>query len=255
MDTSVIKALCIDTGYRHGFRSTKRISECLSANLFTGEVVGLIGPNGCGKSTLLRSLCGLQPILKGALYVGEKESAHMSPIQLARKISVVLTGRVHAGHLKAETLVSLGRYPHTKLSGGLSSRDREVVDRVFSAVGAEALQYRTVDELSDGELQKVMVARALAQEPRIMLLDEPTAFLDVTRKVELMELLRNISRTQGTAVVVSSHDLDLLMRISDRLWLMDEKGALHKGEPRDAEFARLIRSVFHIPAHYSSSIS
>ncbi len=248
----LIEARCIHTGYRHGLRGIKTISECISTELFSGEIVGLIGPNGCGKSTLLRSLCGLQPVLKGAVYVEGTELTHMSPAQIARKVSVVLTGRVQAGHLKAETIVSLGRYPHTKLAGGLSERDKEIVGQVFSAVGAEELRQRTVDELSDGELQKVMVARALAQEPEIIMLDEPTAFLDVTRKVELMELLRSISRTRGTGVLVSSHDLELLLRISDKIWLLDETGGLYKGDPTSAEFRTLIRNVFHIPDHYES---
>lgn len=248
----LVEARCIDTGYRHGLRGIKTISQCISAELFSGEIVGLIGPNGCGKSTLLRTLCGLQPVLKGSVFVEETDLAHMSPVQVARKISVVLTGRLQAGHLKAETLISLGRYPHTKLTGGLSSRDREIVRQVCAAVGAEELRQRTVDELSDGELQKVMVARALAQEPEIIMLDEPTAFLDVTRKVELMELLRSIARSRNTGVVVSSHDLDLLLRISDKVWLMDESGQLHRGDPQSVEFKSLIRTTFRIPEYYES---
>jgi len=248
----LIDARSIHTGYRHGFRGSVTISKHISASIFSGEVVGLIGPNGCGKSTLLRSLSGLQSVLDGKVYIGETEISHMSPLERARKISVVLTERVHAGHLKADTIVSLGRYPHTRLSGGMTAHDRYVVEHSFSAVGAESLRYRTIDELSDGELQKVMVARALAQEPQIIMMDEPTAFLDVTRKVELMDLLETIARTQGTAVLVSSHDLELLMRISSRVWLMDESGRLHKGTPQDGEFKSLIRNVFRIPAHYVS---
>ncbi|MFO7730926.1 MAG: ABC transporter ATP-binding protein [Spirochaetia bacterium] len=248
----LIEARSIYTGYRHGFRRTVTVSKNLSTSISSGEVVGLIGPNGCGKSTLLRSLGGLQPVLDGNVYIGETEISHMSPLERARKISVVLTERVHTGHLKADTIVSLGRYPHTRLSGGLTTQDRLVVERSFSAVGAELLRYRTIDELSDGELQKVMVARALAQEPQIIMMDEPTAYLDVTRKVELMELLERIARTQGTAVLVSSHDLDLLMRISSRVLLMDEFGMLHEGAPQEDEFRSLIRKVFHIPAYYVS---
>lgn len=248
----LIEARSIYTGYRHGFRGAVTISKHLSASIFSGEVIGLIGPNGCGKSTLLRSLSGLQPVLEGRVYIGETDISHMSPLKRARKISVVLTARVNAGHLKADTIVSLGRYPHTRLSGGLTAHDMQVVERSFFAVGAESLRYRTVDELSDGELQKVMIARALAQEPQIIMMDEPTAFLDVTRKVELMNLMETIARTQGTAVLVSSHDLDLLMRISSRVWLLDESGELHKGTPYDNEFKSLIRNVFRIPAHYVS---
>ena len=248
----LIEAHCIHTGYRHGLRRIKTISECVSTELNSGEIVGLIGPNGCGKSTLLRTLCGLQPALKGAVYIEGTALTQMSSSQVARKISVVLTGRVQAGHLKAETIVSLGRYPHTKPTGGLSERDTEILGQVFAAVGAEELRQRTVDELSDGELQKVMVARALAQEPEIIMLDEPTAFLDVTRKVELMELLWSISRTRRTGVLVSSHDLELLLRISDKLWLLDETGQLYKGDPKAAEFKTLIRQTFNIPDHYDS---
>jgi len=251
MNGVILRADGISTGYHRRGKDKKVVSGNLDLSVSRGEVTALIGPNGSGKSTLLRTIAGLQPPLSGDLFIEDRSFSSYTVRQRARKISVVLTGRSVPGHMTAERLVHLGRYPHTNLFASLTEKDMAAIEWALSSAGAAELRSRPVDELSDGELQKVMIARALAQEPRIILLDEPTAFLDITRKLELMHLLREISRDNSTAVLVSSHDLELVLQVADTIWLMDEEGRVHCGRSRDENFFTAIKTVFHIPESYS----
>jgi len=250
MNDAVLKAERLSTGYHHGRRSRRIVSTGLNIDLRGGGVTALIGPNGCGKSTLLRTVAGLQPPLGGRLFLDSHGLESYSARERARRIAVVLTERSMPGHLTAARLVQLGRYPHTNLFDRLTEKDRTAIDWALESAGAAVLRDRPVDELSDGELQKVMIARALAQEPRIILLDEPTAFLDITRKVELMHLLGEISSQHGTAVLVSSHDLELVLQVAETIWLLDEEGALQCGAPGQEDFIHRIKQTFHIPESY-----
>jgi iron complex transport system ATP-binding protein len=148
--------------------------------------------------------------------------------------------------------VSLGRHPHTNFFGRITEKDLAVIEWALQSSGAEAYRGRPVDELSDGELQKVMIARALAQEPSLILLDEPAAFLDITRKFELMQLLKRIARDNATAVLVTSHDLELVLSVADRVWLMTEEGAVREGIPADGSFLEKISRSFKLPDFYFS---
>lgn len=218
----------------------------LDLYLESGEVVCLLGANGAGKSTLIRSLAGMQPALSGRVWLdGEVLSALSSRVR-AQQLAVVLTDRVHGGLMTGYDLVCLGRYPHVDWGGRLGARDYEAVELALHQVGAEALAARQVIELSDGERQKIMVARALAQEPRLLILDEVTAFLDLPRRVEVMQILHRLARTRGIAVLLSTHDLDLAQRIADRVWLVDERRELQIGAPEDlmlhGHFARAFAS-------------
>ena len=211
-----------------GYASRKRedyvVAAGLSLGLHPGEVVCLIGPNGAGKSTLIRSITGLQEPLGGEVFLGERELRSYAPKELAQKVSIVTTERVNLGMFTGYSLTALGRFPYTGWRGGLSEGDREAVRHAIDNVGAEALAHRSVSEMSDGERQKIMIARALAQEADIMVLDEPTAFLDLPRRVEVMSLLHRLSRETGTSVLISTHDLDLALRTADRLWVISENG-------------------------------
>lgn len=168
----------------------------------------------------------------------------LSARELARRLSVVLTERVNPGLLTAYTLVSLGRHPHTNWSGRLSAQDEAAVRGALAAVGAAALADRQVIELSDGERQKIMIARALAQEPAVMILDEPTAFLDLPRRVEVMQLLRRLAHDDQRAILLSTHDLDLALRTADRIWLMTGAGDLHVGAPEDLVLSGAFEAAF-----------
>jgi iron complex transport system ATP-binding protein len=206
--------------------------------------VCLLGPNGIGKSTLLRTIAGMQPALWGSVELDGVDVRSMTEADLARRRGAVLTERIGVEALLARRIVELGRYPHSGWFGSLSARDHSVVDWAIDAVGARHLADRDFSQLSDGERQRVMVARALAQEPVLLVLDEPTAFLDVPSRVELMGLLRQLARDSGLAIVVSTHDLELALRMADVVWLVMPGGELVAGAPEDVVLGGGIAEAF-----------
>lgn len=201
-------------------RSTE-IASGLNAVARRGELTSLVGPNGAGKSTLLRTLCGLQPPLHGTVLIDGEDLATVRPADLATRISVVLTERIDPGLLTVRELVALGRTPHLPASARLSPEDKAAVEWALDAVGAMPLASRQFSELSDGQRQRTLTARALAQDPSLLVLDEPTSFLDVPSRVELVDVLGRLAREQNLAVVMSTHELELALRVSDRMWLLD----------------------------------
>ncbi len=243
---SVLSLNQLTTGYQPPRRPAITITEKIDITLEAAEMVCLIGPNGAGKTTLMRTIAGIQPPLSGSVTLNGIDIRQFSARELAQQLSIVLTERVDVGLLTAYALVGLGRHPYTSWSGTLSAHDEAVAQWALQAVGAEALAQRYVGELSDGERQKVMIARALAQEPALMLLDEPTAFLDLPRRVEMMSLLRQLAHQTGKAILLSTHDLDLALRSADRIWLLPAGGRLQAGAPEDlvlsGAFAEAFRS-------------
>ncbi|WP_344922935.1 ATP-binding cassette domain-containing protein [Streptosporangium oxazolinicum] len=235
----------LHAGYpaRRGHRE-RRVLDGLDAEAPAGELTVLIGPNGTGKSTLLRTMAGLQPALGGQVLVGGVGVGTLPAAHLARSLAVVLTERDLPPLLSARELAGLGRHPHTGFTGRLSPGDHEIVTWALAAVNAGHLADRAVTELSDGERQRVLVARALAQEPAAILLDEPTAFLDVTSRVALMGLLRSLAREKNLVIVVSTHDLELALRVADRMWLIDPAGRLHTGTPEELTLREVIGASF-----------
>jgi iron complex transport system ATP-binding protein len=219
-------------GYRSGGKLRRRVVEGINVSLAAGELVCLLGPNGAGKSTLLRTLAGLHPPLEGRVLL-HGEDLHRLGRRRARLIGVVLTEPVQVGMMSVYALVSLGRYPHTDWLGRLGGEDHRVIRWALSTASAVTLMARHVNELSDGERQKVMIARALAQEPELMILDEPTAFLDLPRRIEIVAILRRLARETGRAVLMATHNLDLAMRSADRIWLLPLGGPAHAGAPED----------------------
>ncbi|MCP3961736.1 MAG: ABC transporter ATP-binding protein [bacterium] len=227
----VLAAHELSAGY--GGRRPRTVLSRVSVRVERGELVAVLGPNGAGKSTLLRTLVGMQPPLAGRVELLGRGLSALSPRQLARRLGVVLPERVVPGMLSAYDLVALGRYPHTGWSGALGPEDAEAVDRAMQSVGVSRFAGREVAALSDGERQKVMIARALAQEPKLLILDEPTAFLDLPGRIEVTHLLADLTRRDdaGRSVLLSTHDLDLALRVADRVWLLDLKGRLRGGAP------------------------
>ena len=230
-------------GYRARSGDTVVASD-IQLTLREGELVCLLGPNGAGKSTLMRTVAGMQAPLSGRVLVDGEDIHEMPARERAKRLSVVLTERVEAGLLTAYALVGLGRYPHTNWSGKLSERDHEVIRECIDRVGADDLAHRYVSDLSDGERQRVMMARALAQEPRMMILDEITAFLDLPRRVEAMRLLRRLARETGRAILLSTHDLELALRAADRVWLLPKGGTLATGAPEDLVLSGAFEAAF-----------
>ena len=227
----MLETSSLTIGYRTKGRS-RTVAQGLDLQLGTG-LVALLGPNGAGKSTLLRTISGLQSPLEGRVRLLDQPMEELSARQIARRVAVLFSGRPRAAQLTAKELVALGRQPHTGWWGRLGPQDRQQVERALETAGADDLAARPVAELSDGECQKVAIARALAQEARVMLLDEPTAFLDLPRRVDLLHRLRDLTRDSGQAIVFSSHDLDLALQHADRLWLLSSDGVLSQGAPED----------------------
>lgn len=220
----------LSVGYAKG-RGAVLNGVTLSAN--PGDFICILGRNGAGKSTLMRTLAGLQVPLDGSATLEGESIAGMRPAARARRISVVLTERQFSPGLKVEDVVSLGRQPFTSWRGHLTAQDRELADDALRQAGAACFVGRFFDDLSDGERQRVLIARAIAQTARIMILDEITAFLDLPGRVEVMSLLRRHARASQACILLSSHDLDLSLELADRIWLLDGQGGLVAGEAEE----------------------
>lgn len=215
-----------------------------SLDLPAGRFVCLIGANGAGKSTLIRTLCGMQPALAGEVCIDGRPLAALSPAERARRLAVVLTERVQPTLMTGLELARLGRYPHVGWRGRLGEEDEAQVWAALDQAGARALAGRLVSELSDGERQKLLIARALAQQPRLLVLDEATAFLDLPRRIETLQLLLDLARERQLAVLLSTHDLELALRHADALWLIDGERRLHAGAPEDLALSGALNSAF-----------
>lgn len=239
----VLRTRDLAVGYRTG-RLRRAVLEHVNLAVRAGELVCLLGPNGIGKSTLLHTLAKMQPALSGSVELCGADLRSITPAHLARRLGVVLTDRVAVEALPVRGIVELGRYPHSGWLGRITDRDRRVVEWAITAVGARHLAERDFNRLSDGERQRVMIARALAQEPVLLVLDEPTAFLDVPSRVELMGLLRQLTREGSLAVLVSTHDLELALRTADVVWLVMPGGKVMTGAPEDLVLAGGLGQAF-----------
>ena len=202
-------------------------------DLAGGELVTLIGANGSGKSTLLKVMCGEIEPLGGRVTIEGDDVKSLGRKELSRRVSVVNTDKIEAEALTVFEVVAMGRYPYTGFFGRLGKNDRMAVEEAMSQVGIEGMSGRNVASLSDGERQKAMIARALAQNTPVILLDEPTAFLDVASRVEVLTLLRRLAHECGKGILLSSHDVASAIDLSDRLWLMPGDGTLRTGSPRE----------------------
>lgn len=215
-------------GYPDG-RHTRQLTHAANEEAHDGMLTCLIGANGAGKSTLLRTIAGFQLPLEGTVLLGGDDVRALSPRQRAERMAVVLTDRPDVMCTTVWEMVATGRAPFTGFWGRLSGKDRDIVTRSLRLVGIEWMADRTVASLSDGERQKVMIAKALAQQTPVILLDEPTAFLDYPSRVEVMQLLLNIAHEEHKTVLLSTHDLDLALHTADRLWLFErERGGGEK---------------------------
>lgn len=215
MNTPLLELKNVAVGY-----GARTLYRDVNLRVGEGEMVALLGANGAGKSTLLRCITGTLAPLAGAVEIAGLPLAGIPRRELAKLVSLVNTGLTMAGALTVRELVGLGRQPHTGFLGMLSRNDREIVGQSIKAVGMSALAGRQVASLSDGERQKAMIARALAQETPVMVLDEPTAFLDVASRLETMQLLRGLALSQKKAIILSTHDVSSALRLCQRLWLI-----------------------------------
>jgi iron complex transport system ATP-binding protein len=240
-ETVILKNLSI--GYRGKNAGTKVVAAGINASIRQGELTCLLGANGVGKSTLLRTLSAFQPALGGDIMLSSLSLTSYSDKELSRLIGVVLTEKPDIRNMSVRELVALGRSPYTGFWGMLDDDDWQVVDEAIEAVRINDLRDRMIHTLSDGERQKVMIAKALAQQTPVIYLDEPTAFLDFPSKVEMMQLLRQLARTQQKTIFLSTHDFELALQVADTLWLMAPDG-LSCGTPQEmAQSGALARYV------------
>ena len=224
----MIELQSLTTGYKG-----KVVSRNLNAQLQTGQLTCMIGSNGAGKSTLLRTIANFQPALSGQVILGEKAITEYNSGELSRLISIVLTDNTHIKGLTTFEVVGMGRSPYTGFWGRLSEEDRRIVEQCIGRVGINHVSQQQIQTLSDGERQKTMIAKAIAQETPIILLDEPTAFLYYPNKVEVMLMLRQLAHETGKTILMSIHDIELALQIADNIWLLNEQGELIHGTPRE----------------------
>ena len=229
----VIEASDLVIGYDQKGNDQVVVHDSLQFKLFAGELTSLLGLNGTGKSTLLRTICGFQPILAGSIRLKGRMLSDYSQAELSRITGVVLTEKTNAGGITVNELVSLGRHPHTGFWGVLKAEDKKIVAESLEAVDMLHNADRPVAELSDGERQKTMIAKVLAQQCPIIILDEPTAYLDVTSRIETLTLLRRLAVEHQKAILLSTHDLELAIQMSDRIWLLEPERPLECGVPED----------------------
>ena len=228
MNEEILRAEALTVGY-----AGKPVIENISLSARVGRILTLIGPNGVGKSTILKTLIRSLPPIKGSVTLLGKDIRSMTEKEMARTVAVVLTGRPHPELMTCRDVVSSGRYPYTGRLGLLSASDKEKVSEAMELVGVTELADRDYDRISDGQRQRVMLARAICQEPRLLIMDEPTSFLDVKHKLDFLYLLGELVRTRELAVVLSLHELDLAQRFSDRILCVKDGRMDREGTPEE----------------------
>lgn len=243
MKEATIQINDLSIGY-HSKNDTKVVASHITTTIYSGELTCLLGANGVGKSTLLRTLSAFQPYLSGGIALLGRDVQHYSDKELSTIVGVVLTDKCDIRNMSVRELVEMGRSPYTGFWGRLDKEDKRIVEEAISLVRIENLASRMVHTLSDGERQKVMIAKALAQETPVIYLDEPTAFLDFPSKVEIMQLLHHLTRTTNKTIFLSTHDLELALQIADKIWLMDKQKGISTGTPEDLALSGHLSGFF-----------
>lgn len=223
----------------------RTLMEGVTATIRAGESTALIGRNGTGKSTLLRAVAGIGSgaLRGGRIVIGGADTVRMRPAERARTVSVVTTDKCRVANLRVEDAVALGRAPYTNWIGRMQEDDRRIVAMSLEQVGMSAFAAKTMDSLSDGEAQRVMIARALAQQTPVILLDEPTAFLDMPARYELCAMLRRLAHEEGKCILFSTHELDIAMRLCDRTAVIDPP-SLHVASPDEMAAGGIVERLF-----------
>ena len=240
----LLKTKDLLVGYKAGSERQKCVAGPINAEIHAGELICLLGPNGAGKSTLLRTVAGLQKSLNGIVELDGESVFKLRPDQIAKKISLVLTDSVKSANLDVYSLVSLGRYPYSGWLGTLNTEDKKIIQWAIESTHVEKFLNRKVSQLSDGECQKVMLARALAQNTPLIILDEPTAHLDLPSRIELMRLLHQLARKTNKGILISTHELDLALQVADKIWLLKKDGSLEAGSPEELVLNGTFESAF-----------
>lgn len=246
----MIEVKNLDIGYHHDI-----VIENIDFQIEKGEMVSILGANGCGKTTFIKTLSRMLPKINGEIWIDGKEISHYTDKEYAEKVALVLTDRMEPSLFKVHEIVALGRYPYTDFFGKLSGKDKEIIRRSIELVGAEKLANRYMSELSDGERQKVMIARALAQDTDIIIMDEPTIHLDINHKVELVSIIRNLCLKENKTVFASLHEIDLALKNCDKVLLAKDGKILNYGSPETVIGEKTIDQIYDIKkATYNRTI-
>lgn len=235
----ILEAKNLEIGY-----PSSPLLKGLEFQIKAGELICLMGPNGCGKTTLLRTLTGLTPLMQGSVEVLGKPLADYDEPELAKQLSLVLTDKPVLENLRVEEVVGLGRYPHLGFWGKLTSNDLKVINESLELLKIQELRNDYFQELSDGQKQKVFIARALAQDTPLILLDEPTTFLDISHRMEILRLLQEITEVKKKALLFTSHDWELVLEMKGEVWLIDRQERLHRGIVEDLVLNGIFEETF-----------
>ncbi len=246
---SILTTHQLSIGYSKNGK-TDVIQSGLDLQLRAGELVCLIGPNGSGKSTLLRTLTGLQKPLAGHVMIDGSEISKLKQREKALLISLVLTERVDIENATVYNLVSLGRHPHSNWWGSVSDNEDKIIREAIEMVHLDHKVHQNINELSDGERQRAMIAKALAQDTPIIMLDEPTAHLDLPNRVEIMLLLHKLAHKTDKAILLSTHELDLALQAADRIWLISNENGVECGVPEDLVFNGSFNKAFESKSYF-----
>ena len=239
---NTLKVTDLNIGYKNK-KGSISISKGINIEIAEGDLVGIVGPNGVGKSTLLRTLARMQPELMGNITINGKDLYSLSALHFANLLSVVLTEPPVSKNLTVIELVSLGRQPYTNWIGSLASKDEEMISYALSATDTSKLSQKKCFELSDGQLQRVMIARALAQDTPIILLDEPTTHLDMYHRAYILKLLKKLTVEFQKTILFSTHEIDLAIQLSDKIWVMTSEEN-HFDTPENLIESRCFENLF-----------
>lgn len=241
MNTPILSAKHLQAGY-----DKKAVVSEINFDALNGQMICLLGPNGAGKSTILRTLSGLLAPVSGIVEIDGNSISCMKQSSLAKKLSLVLTDSISPSLMTVRELAAMGRMPYTGFMGKLSEEDYQIVDNALEVVGAANLSSRFFSELSDGEKQKVMIARALVQEPELIILDEPTSHLDIKHKVEVVRVLQKLTREKGITCILALHDIDLAMKGCQTVMLVKENKIAAQGTPEEIISSGCIQKLYNI---------
>lgn len=224
----------------------KVVIDNIEISLNKGEILCLLGPNGCGKSTIIKTITDYIKSLGGTISIVGKSVNSLSNKERAKEISVVLTERIQSEMMSAEDIVATGRYPHTNFFGKITSEDKKIIDDAIDMVNGKSLKNKDFLSLSDGEKQRIMIARAICQESDVMILDEPTSFLDVRYKIEILNILKNLAIKQKKTIILSLHEIDLISKIADKVMLIKDNGIYKYGFPENIITDESIKEAYNI---------
>ena len=239
--TDIIRCENLTIGY-----NKKPLIKDINIAVKRGEIVTLIGPNGAGKSTLLKSLSRQLEPIEGSVYLDDKKLSEMSGSDLSKKVAILFTDRIKGEMMNCYDVVATGRYPYTGYFGVLGAKDREIIENTMKLVKVDDLCDKDFKKISDGQRQRIMLARALCQEPEIVLLDEPTSFLDIRHKLEFLSILEQMKEDKKLTVIMSVHELDIAQKISDRVLCLKGDKVEKFGTPEEIFTKGFIRDLFDV---------